>query len=143
MSTKILVSNRGEIAIRIIRAIQELNYDAVAIYETPDKESRHIRIANEAVWIGDGPRSDYLNIEKVIKAANRAGAAAIHPGYGFLAENPELAKACEEAGIIFIGPKSDVISKLGKERASQALEEYKNTGDIEPEVFDEVQRCIG
>ncbi len=113
MSTKILVANRGEIAIRIIRAIQELHYEAVAIYETPDHESRHIRIANEAVWIGDGPRSDYLNIEKVIKAAKRSGAIAIHPGYGFLAENPELAKACEESGIIFIGPSSDVIQKLG------------------------------
>jgi acetyl-CoA carboxylase biotin carboxylase subunit len=113
LNTKILVANRGEIAIRIIRAIQELRYEAVAIYETPDHESRHIRIANEAVWIGDGPRSDYLNIEKVIKAAKRSGAVAIHPGYGFLAENPLLAKACEESGIIFIGPTSDVIQKLG------------------------------
>jgi len=107
--TKILVANRGEIAIRIIRAIQELNYEAVAIYETPDQQSKHIRIANEAVWIGDGPRSDYLNIEKVIKAAKRSGATAIHPGYGFLAENPLLAKACEEAEITFIGPTSEVI----------------------------------
>ena len=110
---KILVANRGEIAIRIIRAIQELNHEAVAIYETPDQHSKHIRIANEAVWIGDGPRSDYLNIEKVIKAAKRSGATALHPGYGFLAENPLLAKACEEAGITFIGPSSEVIEKLG------------------------------
>lgn len=113
LKTKILVANRGEIAIRIMRAIQELNYEAVAIYETPDKESRHIRIANEAVWIGDGPRKDYLDIDKVIKAAKRTGATAIHPGYGFLAENPALAKACEDEGITFIGPKSDVIEKLG------------------------------
>ena len=113
MSTKILVANRGEIAIRIIRAIQELNYEAVAIYETPDSNSRHIRIANEAIWIGDGPRSDYLNIDKVITAAKNSGAAAIHPGYGFLAENPDFARACEEAGIIFIGPSSRVIEDLG------------------------------
>lgn len=113
MKTKILVANRGEIAIRIIRAIQELNYESVAIYETPDRYSRHIRIADEAVWIGDGPRCDYLNIDKVVAAAIRAGAAAIHPGYGFLAENPQFAKACEDAGIIFIGPSSDVIEKLG------------------------------
>ncbi|MDH3329809.1 MAG: ATP-grasp domain-containing protein [Desulfobulbaceae bacterium] len=118
---KILVANRGEIAIRIIRAIQELRYDAVAIYETPDHESRHIRIANEAVWIGDGPRSDYLSIAKIIKAAKRSGAIAIHPGYGFLAENPELAKACEESGIIFIGPTSDVIQKLGNKVVARQI----------------------
>lgn len=118
---KILVANRGEIAIRIIRAIQELNHEAVAIYETPDHQSRHIRIANEAVWIGDGPRSDYLNIDKVIKAAKRAGASAIHPGYGFLAENPLLPKACEEAGIIFIGPNSEVIQQLGNKVTARQI----------------------
>ena len=113
MKKKILVANRGEIAIRIMRAIQELDYEAVAVYETPDKDSRHIRLASEAVLLGDGPRCDYLNIEKIIKAAKRTGACAIHPGYGFLAENPDFAKACEEAGIIFIGPTSEVISNLG------------------------------
>lgn len=118
---KILVANRGEIAIRIIRAIQELNHEAVAIYETPDQHSKHIRIANEAVWIGDGPRSDYLNIEKVIKAAKRSGATALHPGYGFLAENPLLAKACEEAGITFIGPSSEVIEKLGNKVTARKI----------------------
>ena len=110
---KILVANRGEIAIRIIRAAQELGYTAVAIYETPDTEALHVRIADEAVWLGDGPRKDYLDIAKVIKAARRSGADAIHPGYGFLAENPEFAKACEDAGIVFIGPTSEVITNLG------------------------------
>ncbi len=124
MKTKILVANRGEIAIRIIRAIQELNYEAVAIYETPDKDSKHIRIANEAIWIGDGPRSDYLNIDKVINATLKSGAVAIHPGYGFLAENADFARACEEAGIIFIGPSSGVIDKLGnKVMARQIMAE--------------------
>lgn len=113
MNTKILVANRGEIAIRIIRAIQELNCEAVAIYETPDLDSMHIRTADEAVWIGHGPRCDYLNIDKVIAAAQKSGAEAIHPGYGFLAENAEFARACEKAGIIFIGPPSDVIDNLG------------------------------
>ena len=113
MKTKILVANRGEIAIRIIRAIQELNYEAVAIYETPDRDSMHIRVADEAVWIGDGPRCDYLNIDKVINAAQKSGAKAIHPGYGFLAENAAFARACEQAGIIFIGPCSEVIDNLG------------------------------
>ncbi len=122
--SKILVANRGEIAIRIIRAIQELNYEAVAIYETPDNESRHIRIADEAVWIGDGPRADYLNIDKVIDAAIKSEAIAIHPGYGFLAENADFARACEDAGIIFIGPSSGVIDKLGnKVMARQIMAE--------------------
>ncbi len=124
LKTKILVANRGEIAIRIIRAIQELNYEAVAVYETPDKDSQHIRIANEAVWIGPGPRCDYLNIDKIIDAALKSGAIAIHPGYGFLAENADFARACEDAGIIFIGPSSDVIDKLGnKVMARQIMAE--------------------
>ncbi len=113
MKTKILVANRGEIAIRLIRAIQELHYEAVAVYETPDKDSSHIRIANEAVWLGKGPRCDYLDIDKIIKAAKKTGAIAIHPGYGFLAENANFAKACEDEGIIFIGPSSEVVTNLG------------------------------
>ncbi len=113
MKKTILVANRGEIALRIIRAIQELGHKAVAIYETPDNAALHIRVADEAVWIGDGPRRDYLDIEKVIKAAKKTGTDAIHPGYGFLAENPLFAKACEEAGITFIGPNSEVIQNLG------------------------------
>ncbi len=93
MKKKILVANRGEIAIRLIRAIQELDCLAVAVYEAPDEMSRHIRIADEAILLGDGPRSDYLNIEKIIRAAKLSEADAIHPGYGFLAENPYFAKA--------------------------------------------------
>ncbi len=113
MKKRILVANRGEIAIRLIRAIQELGYDAIAVYETPDEMSRHIRIADEAVLLGPGPRCDYLNIEKVIRAAKKSGACAIHPGYGFLAENPFFAKACENTGITFIGPTSEIILNLG------------------------------
>jgi len=110
---KILVANRGEIAIRVIRAAQELGHKAVAIYETPDTEALHVRVADEAIWLGDGPRKDYLDIAKVIRAARKSEADAIHPGYGFLAENPEFAKACEDAGIVFIGPPSEVITNLG------------------------------
>ncbi|MFA7383308.1 MAG: acetyl-CoA carboxylase biotin carboxylase subunit [Desulfurivibrionaceae bacterium] len=113
MKKKILIANRGEIALRIIRAVQELGHIAVAIYETPDKDALHIRAANEAIWLGDGPRCDYLNIDKVIGVAKKVGADAIHPGYGFLAENPDFAKACENNGIIFIGPPSEVIQALG------------------------------
>ncbi len=113
MKKKILVANRGEIALRVIRAIQELGYSAVAVYESPDNEGLHIRTADEAVWLGDGPRCDYLDIEKMIKAAQKTGAEAIHPGYGFLAENPDFAKACEDNGIIFIGPPASVVRSLG------------------------------
>ncbi|OGQ98972.1 MAG: pyruvate carboxylase subunit A [Deltaproteobacteria bacterium RIFOXYD12_FULL_55_16] len=113
MKKKILIANRGEIALRIIRAVQELGHIAVAIYETPDKDALHIRAADEAIWIGDGPRCDYLNIDKVIGVAKKVAADAIHPGYGFLAENPDFAKACENNGIIFIGPPSEVIQALG------------------------------
>jgi pyruvate carboxylase subunit A len=121
LKTKILVANRGEIAIRIIRAIQEMNYEAIAIYESPDRDSSHIRAADEAVWIGNGPRCDYLNIDKVIRAALKSGATAIHPGYGFLSENADFARACEQAGIIFIGPSSDTIDKLGNKVTARQI----------------------
>lgn len=121
MKKKILVANRGEIAIRLIRAIQELGHGAVAVYETPDEMSRHIRIADEAILLGDGPRCDYLNIEKIISAAKKTGAIAIHPGYGFLAENPFFAKACEMADIIFIGPSSEIITNLGNKVTAREI----------------------
>ncbi len=110
---KVLIANRGEIAIRIIRAVQELGLKAVAVYETQDNDSLHIRSADEAIWIGDGPRRDYLDIDKIIRVSKDHDIDAIHPGYGFLAENPDFARACEEAGIIFIGPPSGVIDNLG------------------------------
>jgi len=113
MKKKILVANRGEIALRLIRAIQELGHTAVAIYETPDADALHIRVADEALHIGDGPRCDYLNIDKVVAAARKAKADAVHPGYGFLAENPDFSKACADAGIVFIGPSAEVIQALG------------------------------
>jgi acetyl-CoA carboxylase biotin carboxylase subunit len=121
LKKKILIANRGEIAIRIIRAVQELGYIAIAVFETPDSQAMHIRIADEAVWLGDGPRCDYLNIDKVIAAAKKTGADAIHPGYGFLAENPDFAKACEDNGITFIGPSSQVISDLGNKVTARKI----------------------
>jgi pyruvate carboxylase subunit A len=120
---KVLVANRGEIAIRICRAVMEENLRAVAIYESPDRESRHIRAADEAVWIGAGPRKDYLDIERVIWAARTSGCQAVHPGYGFLAENPDLSLACEEAGLIFIGPSPEVIRNLGDKTVARRLAE--------------------
>jgi acetyl/propionyl-CoA carboxylase alpha subunit len=120
---KVLVANRGEIAIRLCRGVQEEGKRAVAIYESPDAESRHLRIADEAVWIGPGPRKDYLDIDRIIWAARKSGAQAVHPGYGFLAENPQFAAACEEAGLIFIGPSAATIQDLGDKTISRRLAE--------------------
>jgi acetyl-CoA carboxylase biotin carboxylase subunit len=110
---KILIANRGEIAVRIMRTAKELGIGAVSVYEKPDSEAYFIRLADEAILIGDGPRKDYLDIERQIWAARKSGADAIHPGYGFLAENPEFPAACEKAGIVFIGPPPGVIRALG------------------------------
>ena len=110
---KILVANRGEIALRIMRSAQELGIKVVAIYEDTDKEAYHIMRADEAVCIGTGPRKDYLDIGKIIEAARRTGAQAIHPGYGFLAENPNFPEACTDAGLVFVGPPPEVIRNLG------------------------------
>jgi pyruvate carboxylase subunit A len=113
MFKKLLVANRGEIAIRIMRSAQELGVQTVAIYEETDKAAMHIMKANEAICIGSGPRKDYLSIERIIQAAKATGADAIHPGYGFLAENPSFSKECTDAGLVFIGPPPDVIRDMG------------------------------
>ncbi|MFP5212991.1 MAG: acetyl/propionyl/methylcrotonyl-CoA carboxylase subunit alpha [Acidobacteriota bacterium] len=113
MFKKLLVANRGEIAIRIIRSAQELGIKTVAIYEETDKTAMHIMRADEAICIGSGPRKDYLNIEHIIQAAKTTDAEAIHPGYGFLAENPNFAKMCTDAGLVFIGPPPQVIIDMG------------------------------
>ena len=113
MFKKLLVANRGEIAIRIIRSAQELGVRTVAIYEETDKAAMHIMKADEAICIGSGPRKDYLSIERIIQAARTTGAEAIHPGYGFLAENPVFSKECTDAGLVFIGPPPEVIRDMG------------------------------
>ncbi len=120
---KILIANRGEIALRIIRAATELNLKTVAVYSEVDSESLHARLASESVCIGPPPsKESYLNITRIISAAEITGAKAIHPGYGFLAENPEFAEICESCGIIFIGPKPDHIRAMGdKIRAKETM----------------------
>ncbi|HPC04545.1 MAG TPA: biotin carboxylase N-terminal domain-containing protein [Syntrophales bacterium] len=119
---KILIANRGEIVLRIIRTVKEMGREAVAVYETPDQNALYLRHVKEAVLLGDGPRKDYLNIEKMIRAACVTGADAIHPGYGFLAENADFAAACERENIIFIGPPPKVIADMGnKVMARQAV----------------------
>ncbi len=120
---KILVANRGEIAVRIMRSAQELDLKMVAIYEETDKDAFHIMRADEAVCIGPGPRRDYLNIDKIIQAAKETGAQAIHPGYGFLSENPEFPEACTKAGIVFIGPPPEVIRSMGSKVIARQIAE--------------------
>jgi pyruvate carboxylase subunit A len=110
---RILIANRGEIALRILRTAKEMGIESVVVYETPDSNAYYTRMAEEAVLIGNGPRRDYLDIDKLISVAKKTGADAIHPGYGFLSENPDFAEACERANLVFIGPPAGVISDLG------------------------------
>ncbi len=119
---KILIANRGEIAVRIIRACKEMNIKTVAIYSEADKNALHTRLADEAICIGPAePQKSYLNIKNIIEAAYITGADSIHPGFGFLSENAQFAKICEESNIKFIGPSSKVIDLLGNKSNSKEL----------------------
>lgn len=122
---KILIANRGEIAVRIIRACKEMNIKTVAIYSEADKEALHTRLADEAICIGPAPSNkSYLNIRSIIEAAYVTGSDSIHPGFGFLSENAQFAKICEESNIKFIGPSSKIIDLLGnKSNAKNMMKE--------------------
>jgi len=120
---KLLIANRGEVALRIMRTCMEMGIVSVAVYEKPDAVSFFVRAASEAILIGDGPVRDYLSIDKIIEAARQSGSDAIHPGYGFLSENSELAAACEKAGIIFVGPRSDVLRSVGDKVTARRIAE--------------------
>ena len=124
MFKKILIANRGEIAVRIIRACHEMGIAAVAVYSDVDRASLHVRKADEAYPIGAPPAPEsYLNIQKILDVARRSGADAIHPGYGFLSENAKFADACAKAGVKFIGPTASAMEMMGsKTRARQAME---------------------
>jgi len=114
MIKKILIANRGEIAIRVMRACNEMGIKSVAVFSEADRTAKHVQYADETYFIGPSPSSEsYLVIDKIIEAAKQSGADAIHPGYGFLSENAEFSDRCKEEGIIFIGPTSDVISVMG------------------------------
>lgn len=120
MFSKILVANRGEIAVRVMRACRELGIKTVAIYSSADKKAFHRVYADECYYIGKAdPKSSYLNIDKIIEVAKKSGAEAIHPGYGFLSENAEFAERCEEEGIVFIGPSPEVLRIAGSKVLSR------------------------
>ncbi|QGU32637.1 acetyl-CoA carboxylase biotin carboxylase subunit [Thermochromatium tepidum] len=123
MLRKILIANRGEIAVRVIRACAELGIRSVAIYSEADRHSLHVKKADEAYSLGSDPLAGYLNVHNIVNLAVMTGCDAIHPGYGFLSENPELALACARRGITFIGPNAEVIARMGdKTAARQAMQ---------------------
>lgn len=131
MIHKILIANRGEIAVRVIRACRDLHIKNVAVFTEPDRECLHVKIADEAYRIGTDAIRGYLDAKRIVEIAKACKADAIHPGYGFLSENYEFAKECEDAGIIFIGPKSDIIRKMGNKNIARYLM-HKNGIPIVP-----------
>ena len=119
---KVLIANRGEVALRIVRACRELDLASVAVYSSADETALHVRKADEAVCIGKpAARHSYLNVDALIDAARQTGADAVHPGYGFLAENAGFARLCQAAGLDWIGPPSEAIDKLGDKAVAREL----------------------
>src|SRR5271169_2458509 len=137
MFARVLVANRGEIAVRIVRALRELKIPSVAVFSDADRGALHVRLADEAEHIGPAPSADsYLRVDRILEAAQKHGAEAIHPGYGFLSENAGFATACAEAGVVFIGPSAESIRRLGSKTAARILAKKANVpvvpGNEEP-----------
>src|SRR5580693_1282737 len=122
MFKKILIANRGEIAVRILRACRELGIHTVCVFSDVDRTSLHVRLADEAYGIGAAPsRESYLNIDKLMDVARRSECDAVHPGYGFLAENPALPRACTARGLTFIGPSAEAMELMGAKTSGKQL----------------------
>ena len=122
MFSKVLVANRGEIAVRIIRTCRRLGIGTVAVYSEADAGAAHTRLADESVCIGPAAAADsYLNIDAVLSACRDTGAAAIHPGYGFLSENSELSRRCKAEGIIFVGPGEEILNQMGDKLSARRV----------------------
>src|SRR5437763_11612005 len=118
---RVLVANRGEVAVRVVRALHELGIEAVAVYSTADRGALHTRLADRAVCIGPPPAAQsYLRIPSVVAAAATTGCDAVHPGYGFLAENPAFVRACEDNDLVFVGPGADVMARMGDKVQAKA-----------------------
>ena len=153
MPLKVLIANRGEIALRAIRACKELDISTVSVYSEGDKDLKHLKFSDETVCIGPAsPAKSYLNASAILSAAELTGVNAIYPGYGFLAEDPNFAEMCEKSGFKFIGPNSETIRSMGDKITAKTLAEkagiqivpgYKKDIPKDPEKFKEIAREIG
>src|SRR2546425_2880365 len=121
MFSRVLIANRGEVAVRVIRALHELGVEAVAVYSTADTGALHTKLADRAVRIGPpAPAESYLNIPSLIAAASTTGCDAVHPGWGFLSENPEFVRACDDNDLVFVGPSAETMERMGDKAVAKA-----------------------
>jgi acetyl/propionyl-CoA carboxylase alpha subunit len=144
---RLLIANRGEIAVRVVRACRDMGISPIAVYSEPDALAMHVRMADAAYLLGPGPATEsYLRIDRILDVAGQAGAEAIHPGYGFLAENADFAQACLDAGMVFIGPPPSAMRDLGRKTDARRLMQAAGVpvvpGTLDPlSTFDEVRQA--